>query len=156
MWLLYQALESFEDSHHTFNTYYKQLKWSFMALWLGEEPIIDWDGNPIPGAVPGVKLMGGKYMSVWALICDLEHAYKAYNLPNPTSSCPCGLCPANSAKLKWWDFRPNAPWTFEIFTKEVWLALNINTSIIFQIVGVSILSFTQTGCIAKVWVSINR
>ena len=112
-----------------------------MALWLGEEPILDWDGIPIPGAVPGVKLMGGKYMSLWALICDLEHAYKAYNLPNPTSSCPCGPCPVNSAKLKWWDFRPNAPWTFEIFTKEVWLALNINTSIIFQIVGVSILSF---------------
>jgi len=115
--------------------------WSFKALWLGEEPTEDWNGTPIPGAVAGVKLMAGKFMTLWALVCDLEHCYKAYAMPNPSSSCPCGLCPVNSSDLPWWDFRPNADWILKIYTVQSWLASGWKQSFIFNIVGLSCLSF---------------
>ena len=141
MWLLYQALESFADGHHTLNRMYKQLVWSFKALWLGEEPTLDWDNNPIPGAVAGVKLMKGMYMAVWSLLCDLEHCNKCYGMPNPNCNCPCGLCPVDSMHLPWWDFRPNAPWLLRIYIVADWLAAGLKKSIVFDIIGVSALSF---------------
>ena len=141
MWLLYQALESYADGHHTLDTVYKKWVWSWGCLWEGEEPTKDWKGNPIPGAVAGVKLMDGKFMAVWSLICDLEHCCKAYGMANPTNNCPCGLCPMDSKDLPWWDFRPNPAWKPKIYTVASWLAAGLKKSVIFDIVGVSVLSF---------------
>ena len=141
MWLIYQALESFGAEHHTLNIVYKKWVWSWYALWTGEEPINDWRGLPIAGAVAGVKLMKGKTMCIWALICDLEHCCKAYDMASPTGACPCGLCPVNSSGLPWWDFRPNASWIARVHTVSSWIAGGFKKSIIFDIVGVTVLSF---------------
>ena len=93
MWLLYQNLQLCKDGYnYTLNQMYKRLVWSFKALYDGEEPTEDWDGNSIPGAVPGVKLMNGLWMAVWAIICDLDHVFKCYGMPNSNSNKPCGLC----------------------------------------------------------------
>ena len=142
MWLLYRNLQlSVDGYNHTLNLMYKKLVWSFKALWHGEEPTEDWDGKPIPGAVPGVKLMHGIYMAVWALICDLDHVTKCYGMPNSCSGQPCGLCPMNSTDLPWWDFKPNAAWIPKIYTKQYWLDSGLKKSVIFDIIGVSCLSF---------------
>ena len=141
MYLLYSSLESFAVGHNTVEAFYAMLIWSFEALWTGEEPVVDWKGKPIEGAVAGVKLMNGKFMAVWSLICDLEHANKCYQLPSPSGNCPCGLCPVNSGTLPWWDFRPNALWFDRVYTIPSWLASGWKKSKIFDIIGVSILSF---------------
>ena len=96
-----------EAGHHTLNTFYRKLIWSFEALWHGEEPTKDWRGMPINGVKKGTKLMGGFFMCVWALICDLDHCYKCYAMPNSTSNHPCGLCPVDAADLPWLSFSPN-------------------------------------------------
>ena len=141
-WLLHQSLECYAASHHTLETFYTRLVWSFNALWLGEEPTHDWNGQPIPGAKPGIKLLGGRFMSVWGLIGDLEHICKAYAMPNSTNrDHPCGLCPANCTDLPYWDFRPNAKWIKLIYTAAFWRASGLRKSIIWDITGVSCLSF---------------
>ena len=121
--------------------FYRQLIWSFEALWLGFEPVKDWAGKPIAGAKRNVKLMGDKFMTLWSLICDLEHCAKAYGMPSAYGICPCGLCPVNSSDIPWWDFRPNALWLPRIYTKAQWVAAGLQNSFIFFIVGVSCLSF---------------
>ena len=142
MWLLYQNLQLCKDGYnYTLNQMYKRLVWSFKALYNGEEPTEDWDGNSIPGAVPGVKLMNGLWMAVWAIICDLDHVFKCYGMPNSNSNKPCGICPVDSCHLPWWDFRPNAKWIPRIYTKQVWLDAGLQVSCIWDIFGVSCLSF---------------
>jgi hypothetical protein len=74
-----------------------------------------------PGA--GDDLCGGFFFCVWALICDLEHAYKAYDMPCPTANACCALCPLGLiAGVVWFDFRPNAKWLAHIYTVQSWLA----------------------------------
>ena len=140
-WLLYQALESWTVGHQTLETMYRKLIWTFNALWRGEEPTEDWDGEPTPGVESGVKLMNGKFMAVWSLICDLEHCSKCYGMPNPTCNSPCGLCPVNSGDLPWWDFRPNAAWLPKVYTASFCKASGLQNSCSFDIAGVNALSF---------------
>jgi len=137
---MHQNLQSVQDNHHTLRVFYKKLIWSFQALWEGEDPVKDWLGNPIPGAVPVVKMMGGFFMCVWALIFDLDHGFKCYSLPNPNSNTPCSLCPCNTTSMPWFDFRMSAGWLNHIWTLEGWLAAGMKRSLIFDIVGVSCLS----------------
>ena len=100
MWLLYQNLQFCIDGYNfTLNEMYGRSALSFQALRHGEEPTVDWNGNPIPGAAPGVKLMKGLYMCVWALICDLDHVFKYYGVPNCNSNHPCGICPVDSKDM---------------------------------------------------------
>jgi hypothetical protein len=97
--------------------------WSFQALWIGKKPKYDWNGEEMfyPGA--GEDLCGGFYFAVWALICDLEHAYSAYDLPNPTANACCPLCPVGLVpNAVWFDFRPSAEWLAHIYDVQSWLA----------------------------------
>ena len=80
-------------------------------------------------------------MCIWALICDLDHGYKAYKMPNPTCNTPCGCCPCNSSDKPWFDFRPTAAWIPKIYTVDDWLQSGRNACILFAIVGVTILSW---------------
>ena len=139
--VFFQNLQAVESGHHTLNTFYRRLIWSFQALWEGEEPTTDWRGKPIPGAAPGKQLMDGFYMCLWALICDLDHCLKCYSMPNSTSNHPCGLCPVDADDLPWFDFRPNADWISRTYTVQSWLAAGQKRCILWDIVGVSILSF---------------
>ena len=77
-------------------------------MWHGRKPSHDWNGEPILYA-PGeeMSLYGGFFFAVWCLLCDLEHGYSCYDLPNPTSHACCPLCPVGlEANLMWWNFRP--------------------------------------------------
>ena len=125
------------------------LIWSFEALWIGEEPTVDWKGKAIEGAVAGVNLMNGKFMAVWALICDLEHASKCYQMPSPSGNCPCGLCPVISGALPWLVFRPDAGWLDHVNTITSWLASGWKRSKIFMIRGVQYDSTTETEIVRR-------
>ncbi len=143
IFMLFQHLQSVVGGHHTFNTVYRKLKWSFQVLWEGKKPHFDWKGDRLYYAGAGDDLMGGYFMCLWALICDLDHCYKCYEMPNSTSNIPCGLCPCDSSALgtPWFDFRPNAVWMTMVYTVQTWIAAGLKRSLIFDIVGVTILSF---------------
>ena len=71
----------------------------------------------------GEDLCGGFFFSVWALICDLEHGWKAYDLPNPTANACCPLCAVGLVPgVVWFDFSPKAKWLDHIYTVQSWLA----------------------------------
>ena len=73
--------------------------------------------------------MVGFFFAVWALLCDLEHGYSCYDLPNPTSNACCPLCPVGlEANMMWWDFRPAAAWIDHIYSVQSWLARGLNAS----------------------------
>ena len=98
-------------------------------------------GKDLNDPTAGDELMGGHFMCLWALICDLEHCFKCYEMPNPTSNSPCGLCPVDAAGLPWFDFRPNADWISHIYTVQAWLEAGLKRCILYDIIGVTILSF---------------
>ena len=128
MFLMFQHLICRDPDHCTLDTFYKMLIWSFRACWLGKKPTVRWDGEKMsyPGA--GDDLCGGFFFAVWALICDLEHAYQAYDLPNPTANACCPLCPVGLMPgLVWFDFRPSATWLQHIYTVQAWLARGLNS-----------------------------
>ena len=141
IWMLYQNLQAVQNGHHTLNVFYRRLIWSFQCLWDGEEAVTDWRGRPIPGAIPGKKLMDGVFMCLWALPCDLDHCFKCYGMPCSNSNHPCGLCPVDASGMPWFDFRVNADWIGHIYTVQSWLAAGMKRCILFDIIGVSILSF---------------
>ena len=107
----------------------------------GKKPVKDWNGNDLHYEGMGEDLMGGFFMCLWALICDLDHCFKAYDMPRSTNNCPCGLCPCNSGNVPWFDFRPQAAWVNLVYTVQAWLAAGLKRSFVFDIVGVTILSF---------------
>jgi hypothetical protein len=128
MFLIFSHLICKDPDHNTLDAFYKMLIWSFKACWLGKKPKWDWNGEEMfyPGA--GDDLCGGFFFCVWALICDLEHANKAYDLPNPTSNACCPLCPVGLIyNVVWWDFRPSAKWLEHIYTVQSWLARGLNS-----------------------------
>ena len=141
VFLLFQGLQCVRDGHHTLTVFYRKLVWSFQILWEGKVPGEDWDGKPINEGTAGKDLLGGKFMCLWALICDLDHGYKSYKMPNPTCNTPCGCCPCNVSDKPWFDFRPTAAWIPKIYTVEDSLEAGMNTCILFATVGVTILSW---------------
>ena len=127
MFLIFQHLICRDADHNTLDEAYKMFIWSFQACWEGKKPKYDWNGKEMfyPGA--GEDLCGGYFFCVWALICDLEHAHQAYDLPNPTANACCPLCPVGLVPgCVWWDFRPNAQWLDHIYTVQSWLARGLN------------------------------
>ena len=128
MFLIFQHLICRDPDHCTLDVFYKMLIWSFKACWLGKKPKYDWNGKEMfyPGA--GDDLCGGFFFCVWALICDLEHAYQAYDLPNPTANACCPLCPVGLVPgVVWFDFRPTAQWLDHIYTVQSWLARGLTS-----------------------------
>jgi len=127
MFMIFQHLICRDLDHCTMDEFYRMLIWSFKACWEGKKPKWDWNGKEMfyPGA--GDDLCGGFFFCVWALICDLEHAYHAYDLPCPTANACCPLCPVGLLPgLKWFDFRPTAGWLEYIYTIQSWLARGLN------------------------------
>ena len=98
--------------------------WSFKACWEGRYPRIDWnDGNELDYDDAGTELCGGYFFCVWSLICDLEHAWKVYDMLSPTSNACCALCPVGrQLGCKWFDFRPAAEWLNHIYDETKWTA----------------------------------
>ena len=123
MFLIFQHLTCRDPEHDTLDEFYKQLIWSFEACWLGKKPTHDWDGHEMHYPCAGDDLCGGFFFAVRALIQDLEHAYSAYDLPNPTANACCPLCPVGRRLgCNWWDFRPDAEWMNFIYNEISWLA----------------------------------
>ena len=124
VFLIFQHLICRDADHNTLDTAYRMFIWSFRAMWVGKKPKYDWNGEEMfyPGAGED-DLCGGFYFAVWALICDLEHAYSAYDLPNPIANACCPLCPVGLVPdAVWWDFRPTAGWLAHIYSVQSWLA----------------------------------
>ena len=140
IFMVHCHIESDRQGHNTLEVMYRKLKWSFEALWTGFYPTTDWLGRPLVGdaATKRGPIMGGHFVCLWALICDLDHACKAYKLPNSTSSTPCGWCPVNASTLPWFDFRLNACWLPRIWTHANWVAAGMKKSCIWDLPGVTI------------------
>ena len=99
----------------------------FQNLLGGQETKWDWNGKEMFYKGAGEDLCGGFFFWVWALICDLEHANTAYDLPNPTSNACCPLCPVGLMPgAVWFDFRPSAKWLQHIYNVQTWLARGLN------------------------------
>lgn len=141
IFLLFQGLQCVRDGHHTLNVFYRKLVWSFDILWEGKVPGLDWNNKPCNPNTAGDDLLGGSFMCIWALICDLDHGWKAYKMPNPNCNTPCGCCPCNASDTPWFDFRPTAAWIPKIYTVEDWLEAGLNACLLFGIIGVTILSW---------------
>ena len=123
LFMIFQHLICRDPDHCTLDEFYKMLIWSFEACWLGKKPKKDWNGHEMFYKGAGEDLCGGFFFCVWALICDLEHANHAYDLPNPTANACCPLCPVGlQPGLVWYDFRPSANWLNHIYTVQSWLA----------------------------------
>ena len=123
MFLIFQHLICRDQDHNTLDTAYRKLIWSFKACWEGKKPKFDWDGKEMFYDGAGDDLCGGFFFSVWALICDLDHAYQRYDLPNPTANACCPLCPVGLLPgVVWFDFGPKAKWLDHIYTVQSWLA----------------------------------
>ena len=99
-------------------------------MYLGKKASHDWNGEPILYAQgEDLNLYGGFFFAVWALLCDLEHGYSCYDLPNPTSNACCPCCPVGlEANLMWWGFRRAAAWIDHIYSVQSWLARGLNAS----------------------------
>ena len=127
MFLMFQHLICRDQDHNTLDTAYRKLIWSFKACWEGKKPKFDWNGKEMFYEGAGEDLCGGFFFAVWALLCDLEHGYQAYDLPNPTANACCPLCPVGLISgVVWWDFRPKAKWLDHIYTVQSWLARGLN------------------------------
>ena len=108
LFMCFQHMVCKDNDWCTYDTAYRMFIWSFGCMWTGKKPLKDWNGEPILYA-PGeeMSLYGGFFFAVWCLLCDLEHGYSCYDLPNPTSHACCPLCPVGlEANLMWWNFRP--------------------------------------------------
>jgi len=123
MFLIFQHLICRDQDHNTLDTAYRKLIWSFKACWEGKKPKFDWNNKEMFYDGAGEDLCGGFFFSVWALICDLEHGHKAYDLPNPTANACCPLCAVGLVPgVVWFDFGPKAKWLDHIYTVQSWLA----------------------------------
>ena len=91
----------------------------------------------------GEELRGGFFFAVWALICDLEHAWHNYDLPHPGANACCALCCVGlQMGLHWFDFRPNAAWLNHIYTVQSWLARGLNNMLAtWELIGRPVFSF---------------
>ena len=50
---VHSILKCFEAGHHTLDTAFKKMEWSFTACYEGRRPTKDWNGKDIPGAKAG-------------------------------------------------------------------------------------------------------
>ena len=139
LWMCHQTLQCTAAGHHTMNTFFRILAWSLNALYEGEWPTHDWNGEPLVGGRRG-ELCGGYFLVLWALTSDNEHNTKVYELANVTSNSPCPLCPCDSGANPWWNFQPNARWTKLIYTVAFWTASGYDKCPIFSVYGVSVLT----------------
>ena len=143
MFLMFQHLICRDPDHCTLDTAYKMLIWSFKACWEGKKPQICWDGKEMFYEGAGEDLCGGFFFAVWALICDLEHAWHNYDLPHPGANACCALCCVGlQMGLHWFDFRPNAAWLNHIYTVQSWLARGLNNMLAtWELIGRPVFSF---------------
>lgn len=133
---------------NTHNTFSKLLAWSFYWLAVGKWPTRDVHGNPYPEHSPQARrareqvyLAGGYYGVLYIIRGDLEHMHKAYNFPSAGAGERCACCKANTSDIPWTDARRDALWTGTVWSEETWRASFENPNPIFELPGVSILSF---------------
>jgi len=121
--MMFQHLICRSEDHNAMDIVSTMFIWSFKACWEGRYPVEDWNGEKMDYEGAGEYLCGGYFFCVWSLICDLEHAHKVYDLPNPTANACCPLCPVGcELGCKWFDFRPDAEWLEHIYDAISWLA----------------------------------
>ncbi len=146
IYLMYQRLIIKHANFNVFEKFVKKLCWSLYWLFVGRWP--DRDENGVYYATGSKEfnkrrtpLAGGYYCVLWILRGDLEHMTKAWGLPAPQSSSPCGLCRANSSDLPWTDGRAIAAWIPTIWTNQSWWEAHPERSPVFNLPGVGILAF---------------
>jgi hypothetical protein len=115
-------------TQETFNQFGQIMRWSCTALYKGNWPASDHEGNPWPkGSVNWKKanepLADGYRGILFAVQGDLE--YLSYSLQLPRWSRldrPCTICKATggSHEHTWLDFRPDAAWTKLLWDPVEW------------------------------------
>ena len=115
----------------TWNAFFKELSWSFQALWSGVWPKADSSGTPYPqgseAAFKSGKPLAGRYYGcLWGLVGDLDYMSAILQLPHYSrkdGNCAICKCTGDSSSSSWKDCRPNALWTTLTWKRSESLAL---------------------------------
>ena len=106
----------------TWQTLWRQLVWSFNALFEGLWPAKDWRGCDWPAGSPEAAKANSPLADGWAGIIylvrgDLEWMTSHHKLGNHRTNTPCALCPCNSDdSMPWTDCSFAARWRKSIWT----------------------------------------
>ena len=135
--VMFCAIQSVRQGHHTMDEVFKKLVCSFTALWEGTWPLRDWLGNKLHNARTGL-LAGGYFCPVWDLIGDLDYWRDKLKLANSKANMPCCLCPCSSTITPWYHFSPGARWMQLIYDIIGFQAAGWSNCWLFQIPGVTV------------------
>ncbi len=145
IFLVHKLLTVSSEQHHTMNTFWTHLRWSFEWLEKGVWPDVNPEGAKFdPKSPEGQRalksLAGGWRCKLWALKGDLEFFSSSLGLESYHSHTPCFLCKANTSDTPWTDFRENqAKWLSTIWSDVAWKA-RAGRHILFHLPGLSISS----------------
>ena len=117
------------------DTVWKMIAWSLDALYNGEFPKFDWNGDPWDPHSSEAKLAGKplcstdeKYFGVlWSIKGDLDWFAKGLGLKNYNRVDPCEYCPATreGPKHSWpTNFADDALWKSNCLSTEQWRAVD--------------------------------
>jgi len=147
IWLFFGKLLLKQSGNlNAFKAFERKLTWSLYWLMLGRWPTRDEHGREYPKGSSEWKLAhevkwlaNGFFGVLWLLVGDLEHMYKAWGFPSPTSighdskACACCGANGNDADKPWTDGRlDQAKWVPTIYTNATWEAAFPDRSHIFK------------------------
>lgn len=139
MFCIFESIQLAAANGNTLDAVFKKMRWSLYWLWRGEWPTVDHLGKPVADDEPRGLLADGYFGVVWGLLGDLDYLFKVLNFPNYNAARnPCGWCPCNTSWLPWFDFRPGAAWTLQVYDEASWRARGLAARHeLFQLPGVS-------------------
>jgi hypothetical protein len=132
---LSQSFSFVELLLHARKRVWKRLKWSFTALYYGTWPQKDDLGRHLG---TGTRTLAGGYRAIHYLLNgDLDYLAKSLKLPYCFGTEMCCWCPANLTNIPWWDLKPGAEWSKQLYTAFTVLA---GVCAIFEVPGVSLMT----------------
>jgi hypothetical protein len=139
--------ERLPEQSDSWRAIWKQLVWSFKALYEGGHPVTDADG--LPHAAGSYRAeMAGKPLTpqrlravVWVLAGDMEYLQNELGLPHHATDNPCWLCRCDKGTRSFVDFRKNAAWRATILSAEEHRQRPPTNHPVMAIPGVSAYSF---------------
>ena len=131
----------------TFDTMWKHIAWSLLALYNGYWPTHDADGDEYTHGffkeMAGEPLAGGYFGVMWILRNDLDAMFKRFHEANYNSNAnPCNLCGANASDTPWTDCRLDvAKWLSKIWTNASHKAAKGRIHRLFGLPGMGITAY---------------
>lgn len=131
-----------EHGHDTWQELWVMMVWSFLALWHGVHPLVDWNGRAFkPGsrfaAKAGQLICEGYRFVIWNIIGDWEFMANVLGMPhwrNPSVCHECDATQISGSRSYGLNF-PGKLWT--LFDPEVFTFLSRFAHILFSLPGVS-------------------